>query len=234
MDEAKRWLNEEVSQSADKRLKSALELFTSLETLTSCNRHSFDIVEANDFLTGNKARNFGENSVETSRVLRIVAHYGMQHAAACIENYGQKIHQMYNKIGGLNTERVHKIADNLIWQPIENSGKILHDVIEQLADGSHDRKYLERGPNVRGAGATLEESKLSELYNSYLVQPCAQFLGINNGRLLDAIQYYSQWVQPSDELLSKLPYRFRICDRLVNTDNQALYKMFVDEAMLQQ
>lgn len=232
MNEARRWLDEEVSKSSDKRLASALELLTSLATVASCNRESFEIVEANDYLTNHQAHDIGKGSAEETRVVKIVAHYATLQAEKCIKTYAKKIHQRYRTLKGLNTERVHQIADKLTWQPSKNHGVIVYDVIKQLAGGSHDATYLTMNSNERGP---LNEEKLAELYRKYLVEPCKEFVGINSNKLLETIQYYEQWAQvdKSDELLSKLPYRFRVCDRLASSDYGVMFRKFRDVAMSQ-
>lgn len=51
MREAKRWLDEEISKSGNENLSKALEIFTSMDSLSGCIREELDDLKANDYLT---------------------------------------------------------------------------------------------------------------------------------------------------------------------------------------
>lgn len=93
-------------------------------------------------------------------------------------------------------------------------GKAEFHIAEELARNDPDKQYFCSVPNRREGRRTFDERKFRELYEKYIINPCKQFLSIDN-KWVQLYNFYKQWIDESEEYLSRFDERFKICEIVV-------------------
>lgn len=230
MREAKRWYFDEVSISSNTKLIEAVKLFISMDDIDKCGRESVRIIEGNDYLTFYSAhwfRGYG------TKVEELVHHYATDYAKECLANYPDILREKYKRVGEFITTRAHKLTDAITDVRGSKHGELLYKVVEEMSSDDPDRKYLKRSLNRRTGYFNLDEGKLREMYNKYVVDTCQKFVTINDDGWFEARKYYQDWVkrEETDELLINFTHRYPICKILVSEDeSEDVYELFREEA----
>lgn len=229
MREAKRWYNDEVSRNSNTKLIEAVKLFISIDDANKCTRESFRIIEANDYLTYYAAHGFRGSG---NKVVELVHHYAIEHATECLPKYPDILREKYKKVGELITARAHELTDAMIKAGESEYGKLLYKVVEKISIGDLDRKYPRRITNGRTGFPDLDEKKLREVYNKYVVDTCRKFVTINDDEWLEARCYDKDWVirDETDQLMIYFTYRYPRCKLLIGGDSESVYRSFREEA----
>lgn len=222
--EAKRWLVEEVSFSTNKDLLSALKLFTSMEDMEKCTRRSVEILEQNNYLTHFKAEN--KNQESSTRIVDLILHFAKEHSNECIPIYAKNLQQKYKEVGESTVQRLDYIVDHLNDVPKEDFGAKAYAMLKDLAKDDPEKMYLGKVPNKELGKKLLNNKKLRELYEKYLVEPCKRLVAMDDDQWYYLYKFDKKWTNRSEQVLQHFENQYKVCEEL--TWNFWLLKREVD------
>lgn len=225
MREAKRWYDEEVSKSGDRKLIDTLKLFIDMDDMKMCTEEGQNILAVNR----DKARGLIEADGLSTVLSEVVDHYVEKNARECGQVYADNLHEKYNQLEESTKNNLHLFTD----QP--KFGRFLHNqafyavfVVNALRSITEDNpggEYLGKVANKREGTSECDAPKIKELLNRYLVEPCQKLIEMNSDGWLRRLELDQLWVKqakPEDDLVDRFSLRYKICQELVGRERKEI------------
>lgn len=231
--EAKRWLVEEVNFSSNEKLLSALKLFTSMENMEKCTRGSVDILEQNNYLTNFQAES--KNQESSTRIVDIILHFLREHSNECIPIYAKNLEQKYKEVGEATLQRVDYIVKRLSLVRKEDYGTVAYSMIRDLSKDDPENIYLGKVVNKEYGLKKMNDKKLRELYDKYLVEPCKRYTAMNDYQWYDLYRFDKKFtsLHKSEPVLQDFDNHYKVCKELTGYSNSWHFWLCKHEADLQ-
>lgn len=245
MNQASKWLDQKRAAGKKNSLVKALEAFVSLMTIASpekCDLEGYKILSTvNDGTKGNAIKRL----TTIRRIDKLVRHYSIKHAQVCFAVYPEilakkkaelspgveeKLEKLkyYNRIALTYRNKVLSLPtdEEFTYSDVAIESEMfkifdLYYPIKSLAENDPDLKYLGKVEDQVKGTMVINEVKLRELFNKYVLEPCKEF-DEKIGQFLSApvdfdIQItYSTGVNGATSQLISDKFSMSICEKMLN------------------
>lgn len=253
----------------NKHLVGALEQFTALNRILSgekCNKNSYAILLKNDRATRGKTHKVRSKLDRLVKIERIIHKIALDHSIECQTVYPKLFEQKYEKMDKEKIEKVGAFTSDIMNQLMKEKknffrqtkkfetfeqlqyvksirgkkeAQIAYDALKLFSRQDNDAKYLKKVFDDKQGKMRLNQDKVGELFEKYLVEPCAYYvreLGPDifipasyDVAILDKEDRYEQVDENSSFFTGWIRYKF--CNLLIGRDRKSLLSSVIKIAI---